>query len=408
MQKDVVSERKIRVLFVIGAMSLGGSERQLLGILQHLDRSQFEPYLFTFYSHGELVSQVPADVIQHCDQTAAAIQQATRNWLPGQLHARLVQRLKAYCKAQKIDVVYDRTFHVSLVSGQACYEAGLPYFSTSVTNPQTGFFSTAGRFAWIKYWRLRKVYRHAVQVLCVSEGLRAANAEFFRLPLDRFATCYNFLDQHRIDAIESAARDRLPFATPGANQIGTAQRPLRLVTVGRLHSQKGMQILLPAIAELVHHHRLHLSLDVLGDGPQRNELIQQVQVLGIKKQIHFKGMVDNPAPFVARADVYCLPSLVEGMPNSLVEAMWLGTPAMASNCAHGPAEITLDGALASLIPVGNIQLWVQEILLFVADPEAFQKKAIAAQASVKDRFSPETGIQVLQRWLSRPAKFQSK
>src|SRR5205814_2228964 len=108
--------KKLRVLFAIDEMSAGGSQRQIIGILRRLDRARFEPHLYVVADHGELLAEVPSDVPTHI---FAQRNPRRRWWLPGQWFRARVRDVAAVLQKQKIDCLYDRTYHMTLVTAPA-------------------------------------------------------------------------------------------------------------------------------------------------------------------------------------------------------------------------------------------------------------------------------------------------
>lgn len=398
------SLRPIRVCCVIGALTTGGSERQMLGIIQQLDRNRFQPHLFTFYRDSPLADQVPADVPHFCyEQHNGPLRQG---WVPGRIQRVLARSLAAYCIQHQIDVVYDRTYHVSLVTGAASRRSGIPYVNTVVENPAIGFYSTAGLFGRFKYYQLRAVYRRAAKVLCVSQGLVRGTAEFFQLPETTFSCCYNFVDAIRLAAIDAAAQHRLCLANELVSPalLGQACRPLKMVAVGRLHWQKGLDVLLRAMAKVRNEQELFSQLTLVGDGPEVEKLRDLARQLGLEADVQFMGWQSEPASFVSQADLFILPSLTEGLPNSLLEALLIGTPAIASDCNYGPSELADNGRWATLVPPRDPAALSQAILAFVADPVAAQRRALAARDVLRSRFQPEIGCRRLEAQLADAAR----
>ena len=96
--------RRIRVVFSIGAMHGGGSERQMLLLLRHLDRQRFEPFLYLVYKSGPLLEQVPVDVSVTSFDTRVT---PSRLYLPGLMHSRRVRDFARFLQEVKADVSYD-------------------------------------------------------------------------------------------------------------------------------------------------------------------------------------------------------------------------------------------------------------------------------------------------------------
>jgi glycosyltransferase involved in cell wall biosynthesis len=108
--------------------------------------------------------------------------------------------------------------------------------------------------------------------------------------------------------------------------------PIRLIFVGRLHEQKGLDVLLTAFQKLCGQYpNLHIRLQLLGDGPLRENLIRLSEQLDIAKQVDFMGMSGQVFEHLQQADIFILPSRAEGHSNALLEAMACGLPVIVSD-----------------------------------------------------------------------------
>lgn len=138
-----------------------------------------------------------------------------------------------------------------------------------------------------------------------------------------------------------------------------AEVPL-LIAAGTLAPWKGFSDLLMAMKSLSTRRRVRLL--VLGDGPQREQLQSLARELELENSVQFVGFVDNPLKFYMRAKVFVLSSLVEGMPNVLVEAMMCGCTPVSTDCPTGPRELLKDGKYGYLVPVGDPEAMATAIL----------------------------------------------
>lgn len=376
----------LRVMLAIGSMGGGGSERQVLGILKYLDRSRFTPLLYLIYRRGELLSEIPADV------TTFAFSDRHRgprlNW-PGRIHRMQVNDLEHVLQEQLIDVLYDRTFNMTLVTAAACRRARVPRISVAVSDPAEDLRTAGERYTRIKRRLLRKAYLEADLAGGVSHGVTAGMARYYRLPPERLRTIENFLDLPRI-------RDL-------AGQPGADWDPERfhIIAVGRLHQLKGYSYLLQAVDELVHRRgHTRLCLHLVGSGPMEAELKACVCRLGLTDHVRFEGYQANPYPFFARADLCCLSSIVEGSPNVLMEAMLIGTPVLATDCPSGPREIVADGRYGDLVPPSDPSALADGIAEAILHPERWRVRAAEARAFAESRWSPQAGIAKLEQILS--------
>jgi len=124
-----------------------------------------------------------------------------------------------------------------------------------------------------------------------------------------------------------------------------------IIAAGRLAPWKGFSTLIEAISIL--HKRRPVRLLILGDGPQKSELKNMVDDYALSDYVEFAGYVTNPLKYFKKSDVFVLSSLVEGMPNVLVEAMMCGCTPVSTNCPTGPSELLQNGKYGYLIPIQN-------------------------------------------------------
>jgi glycosyltransferase involved in cell wall biosynthesis len=394
--------RRIRVVFSIGAMHGGGSERQILLLLRHLNRQQFEPLLYLIYKSGPLLSQVPSDVpVTSFDARV----NASRIYLPGLMHSRRVQDYSRFLKEVNADVSYDRTFLMTLISAAGAHKAGVPNVSTIVTDPETGFAPVAGRFQWFKRRMLHRLYNNSTQVLAVSDGAREAAIRFYGIQPDRIAALQNGVD---IAWIEQQATQAIHNDWwTDARRVATASRVFRIVTAGRLNPQKGFHLLIEAVAAVRQRFQnIEFRLAVLGEGPQRKNLEQQIADLNLQQTVHLTGFQDNAIPWYRSADVFVLPSLIEGMPNVLLEAMACGTPVISSDCHSGPAEILAGGRYGRLVSAGNALELHEALAAMLMNPSQPQQVAAEAKSHVADHWSAQTAAKRLEQIFLRCARVE--
>lgn len=167
----------------------------------------------------------------------------------------------------------------------------------------------------------------------------------------------------------------------------TLHKPARIVFVGRLHEQKGLDILFRAFQGLQHKHTTgSIILQLIGDGPLRSELGQLAEQLGIDEQVEFTGKVENVADYLNKADVFVLPSRAEGISNALLEAMASGLPVIASDIPGNQAVIKhgINGLLFADGEPGDLENGLASLL---SDKGERQRLGQAAVMSVEHRFS---------------------
>ena len=381
---------RIRVVFSIGALHGGGSERQIVSALTHLNRDLFEPHLYVVYRTGPLLPLVPDDV------KLAAFEERDRRrptLIPGGMHGRRVDDMRRYLREVEADLSYDRTFLMTLVSAEAAQQVGVPNVSTIVTDPATGFEPVAGRFQWFKKRSLRRLYGRSTSVLAVSTGAARSAEDFYGLTPNSVESQYNGVD---IAAIRAAAKN--PVDSSWWNTKPADHTPVvRLVSAGRLNHEKGFHLLIDAVAQLQSTNTdIQFRLALLGEGSHRSQLQSQIDDAGLTEQICMPGFQDNAVAWYRSADAFILPSLVEGMPNVLLEAMACGTPVVSSRCPHGPHEILENGRYGILCDTNSVASLVSGIQNVVQNPAIAKARAAEAETHVESVFSQQVAMSKLE------------
>jgi glycosyltransferase involved in cell wall biosynthesis len=163
-------------------------------------------------------------------------------------------------------------------------------------------------------------------------------------------------------------------------QQGGHNRPVAL-TVARLDEQKGHRYLLEAAAQMP-----DVQFVLAGDGPLRSSLETQVEALGLADRVNFLGYRTDIRDLLASCDVFVLPSLYEGLPLSILEAMAAGKPVIATQVG-GTAEVVLAGETGLLVPPSDSIALAKAIRSVVDDRALAQRLGSAGQVRVEHEFS---------------------
>jgi len=151
-----------------------------------------------------------------------------------------------------------------------------------------------------------------------------------------------------------------PVITPDLHALGASPlshpwfapgQPPVVVGIGRLERQKDFPTLIRAVARVRRSRPVRLL--ILGEGGKRPALEALVHELGLEEDVALPGFVENPYAYLARAQVFALSSIFEGLPTVLIEALALGTPVVATDCRTGPREILDDGRLGRLVAMAQ-------------------------------------------------------
>ena len=166
-----------------------------------------------------------------------------------------------------------------------------------------------------------------------------------------------------------------------------------ILAVGRLHEQKGFDLLLHAWKPIEKTYS-DWSLRIVGEGPKRAELEAQIESQGLKRVV-LAGATNNVLDEYEAASIFVLSSRYEGLPLALIEAMWSGLPCIAFDCPQGPAELLAEDR-GWLVPNGDIAELTAQIAYALSHPEEALKCAQKAQTFAQTTYSEAA---IMPQWV---------
>jgi glycosyltransferase involved in cell wall biosynthesis len=273
-----------------------------------------------FYAVHPTVARVGLDV----SGNSASIWQATRN----NLHR--VRALRRAIRASRPEVVISFMVPTTVITLLATRMQRVPVIVSERMDPIRSPLSKI----WTALRRMTYPLAHAV-VVQTPEAQSWADG---------------FLRKEAVHVIPNPVSTSLRAnPTDVANVVSSLGDGGRhVMAVGRLDSQKGFDLLLRAFA-VCREARPDWKLTILGDGEERQRLEALVKELGVGAHVRMPGTVPDTTPFLRRADLFVLSSRYEGFPNALLEAMALGVPVIATDCASGPKRIVRHGVDGLLV-----------------------------------------------------------
>jgi glycosyltransferase involved in cell wall biosynthesis len=187
---------------------------------------------------------------------------------------------------------------------------------------------------------------------------------------------------------------------PGPSSLEQTLPPRpRVVFIGRLHAQKNLPVLLRAWPAV--RRRVAAVLLLAGDGPELESLRELARTLGVADSVSFLGPVANPVEYLRAADAFVLPSVAEGMSNSLLEAMAVGVPAAVSRIG-GNDDLVRHEESGLLVDAGDAAGWTNAIVQLLTDTARARQMGETARQLVERRFSIRTVVDqyvALYEWL---------
>jgi glycosyltransferase involved in cell wall biosynthesis len=262
----------------------------------------------------------------------------------------MIAAIIKYLRRVRPDAVFTAEDHLNaivLISAILARSRAKISASSRVT-PYDTYDSRPFSKGWLLKQMMRAVMWRADVLTCVSQDMVAQYRTIFRKA--PHICIYNIVDT-------PSARRRI---AEHIDHPWFDDRPLPvLVAAGQLGPWKGFDYLIRAVHLLSKRRPVRLIL--LGDGAQRAELEALIAELEIRDKVRLEGFVSNPLKYFAQADVFVLSSLVEGMPNVLIEAMMAGCTPVATECPTGPSEVLTNGCNGYLVAMRDPEALAQGI-----------------------------------------------
>ena len=286
---------------------------------------------------------------------------------------RLIASLRKMILAEKIDIVHCHQYTPWVYGCLA-----------SIGTSARVVFTEHGRFHPDRYRYKAMVINRILaamtrQMIAISAATREALVRYEFLPRRRIDVVYNGIKPLETN---EAAVQRLRA------ELGLSPELFLMGTVARLDPVKNQAMMLEAFAK-VHQKHPDTRLLLVGDGPEREALEQSASVLGINDVVIFTGFTNTPAHYLALMDLFLLSSDTEGTSMTLLEAMSLGLPVVATK-AGGTPEIVDHDVTGLLTPVGDRDAFADGIEALLANPDQLRERGINGRAKFVQKYSAES------------------
>jgi len=362
---------KLRVALSITDLDVGGAERSLVELATRLDRTRVEPVVYCLKPRPESdeASCVPA-------LQAAGIEVHFLGLARSTQILQAVSRLKRLLAQQEPDLLQTFLFHANLVGRLAARRAGVRRVVSGIR--------VAERHCRWHLWADRFTEGMVDRYVCVSDAVARFSADRARLPAGKLVVIPNGIDADRYPASPSA--DLKPCGIRAGRRVVTY--------VGRLDRQKGVRWLVRTARRWL--DRLpDCDLLLVGKGPDRPALERLCAQHGISDRVRFAGWRPDVPEILAASDLLVLPSLWEGMPNVVLEAMASRLPVLATD-VEGVRELLGGGADAQTVPYGDTQALVDKMVTLMTYRSSASALGAGNRLRVQDEFTLERMVTAYQ------------
>lgn len=355
------------ILHVIHHLFIGGMENGLVNLINRLPESRFR-HVIVCIDHssdfGQRITRRNVEVIplKRSDRGIWAVRrdlyQLCRTLKPAIVHSRNLSGLDALLPARLAGVRH-------CIHG----EHGRDVDDLHGEN---------ARLIWLRKLHMPLVNRYVT----VSRDIEQYLIHKVGVKPDKVSQIYNGVDTVKFSPATHKPQGVLPDHFMGNEKIV-------ICTVGRIQAVKDQQTLLRAFSGFLKKYPAYQSkvnLVIVGDGPLLKDLKQLAAALGVSDHVWFPGSLDSVAVILQASDIFVLPSLAEGVSNTILEAMATGLPVIATRVG-GNVELVTDGLNGRLFSPGDVDGLMELLAGYIMKVDELKKHGQAARETALERFS---------------------
>lgn len=365
----------IHILHVLTSLRLGGAERVIGDLVARTDRARFRHSVAYLHRPHDIADQLRASGAE----TICLDAPAHRGWIAA------ATSLRPIIRDRRPDLIQTASFDGHFAARLAGLGTGVPQLSWLVSmdydpaSVKAAGWPRRSNIArkWIDGATAKLAGAHFV---ACSRAVGRSAAEQLRIPERRMDIIYNPVDPKTVRAEPGEAEAlRRSLALPEDGFV--------YFTVGRMDAPKDHDTLLRAFARVASDQPNAFAV-ILGHGALEKELPERARALGIEDRVRFTRSAPRIAPFLALADAFVFPSLLEGLPVSLLEAMLAGLPSAASDI-EPHVEVVQSGETGLLFRRGSDEALAAAMERLYREPALCERIGAAAKAVAETSFTTD-------------------
>jgi len=366
-----MQSERLSVLQFLTVFGIGGTERQVLNLVQGLDTSRFGVEVACLKRWGALLPEMEATGVPITEYKTSSLYNHKALW--NQI------RFANHLRKRNVEIVHTYGFYSNVFAIPPARLAGAAAVLASIRD--TGE-------------HLTPMQRRIEKLFCRMADCIVTNAEAVRNRLtnegyaaEKIVVIHN--------GIELTRYARKPGELGLHRELGVPSNTQLVAVFARLNELKGIEYFLRAAAGLIERFR-NVRFLIVGDGASRPELERYAERLGLNKHVVFLGFrLDVPA-LLSEISVSVLPTLSEGLSNSLLEAMAASVPVVATRVGGNP-EVVQGGVTGLLVPPRDAEALARAIGQFLEHPWLGKKFGLAGRERVSKKFALEHMTRATER-----------
>ena len=356
-----MENRKINILQIVNGFNIGGAELKLLELIRLLDKDKYNIAVCSVGGGGPLQKE---------------FERLGLNVFVFKKHHRfdlsLLVKTINVMRNLRIDIVQTTLFYADVIGAYAAYLANVPI----VISWEVG--EHIHRPMRLMAYRLAS--RKIDNVVAVSRAIQKQIIEEKWIHPENVIMIHYGIDVDRYVNTHMLKRE----------DIGLRNEHIVLGTVARLGEQKGHKYLISAAPQIVRQFP-NVHFVFAGDGPLRHQLENQIRRLDLEDHFHLLGFRSDVVNLLHLFDVFVLPSLYEGLPNAVLEAMACNKPVIATG-VDGTSEAVVDQVTGYIVPSKHPEALAQKIIQLLSTEGQIQAMGKSGGERIREHFSIEKQV----------------
>ena len=369
---------KCKILYVIDNIEFGGGERVFSQIIRGLNKERFS--VFVASNPGGIFEKKIMEAGVKIDPL-----DMTHRYNIG-----TISQLKKIIKTRDVQIVHSQGGRADFFSRTAARIANVPIIISSMAMLVEGYdvsILRKGLYVLIDRWTERWVNKFIV----LSEAMRQSLIERHKIPPGNIVKIHNGIEIEEYNPDLKEVRNK---KLEVKRALGLKNNTLVIGAIGRLVWQKGFKYLIRAAPEVLDKFPKARFL-IVGEGPLKNKLILTSEKLNVADRITFVGFRSDIKEILASIDVLAMPSLLEGLPMVLLEAMAMAKPIVATRI-DGITEVLENDKTGLLVPAKNSHALAEAIVGILNDKAKANSFGLKAREVVKEKFSVKKMVKEIE------------
>lgn len=380
--------KKKNILHLIQGLKVGGAEVLLLHYIEALGSENYIHYVYYFGPKGPIAKRLT-------EREAILVQGKRRSKIKNPIrfvisHYLLLIDLLKFIRKNKIHVILSHLGQANQLSVVAGKLSKIPAYPT-VHNTM----AFVDRRKWCDPRKsLIKIidniiYRIADQILVVSNEVRDIVKDTFRIASSRILVLKNGI----------IFKEQKYYWMDLAEEFNEAFDKIKIIAVGSLTHQKGMDVLIRSSADLIDRRFFNFFVLIVGEGEERKQLEKLIQSLNLEKHVKLIGLRNDAINLMKSCDIFVMPSRYEGLSVAMIEAMACGLPIIASD-ALGLRNYIEHRQNGLLFPIEDHKILAKRILTLIQDKQLRIHVSQGARKTYEKEYDMVKNIKTLDKLLA--------